>query len=67
VKKNAKRRNWTNEIEKLNGSALGRKWYEMGSPGSAQVSLVRLKSEWNGLDGRTVGKWMLLSIFDLDR
>jgi hypothetical protein len=34
----------------------------MGSPGSAQVTRVRLLAEWSNLQARTIGSTLVLSL-----
>ena len=50
----ATRRDWQAIIDHLNRSRKGAIWIRMGSPGSAQVTRVRLLEQWNGIDVRTV-------------
>lgn len=61
TKKNAPR-DWSRAIERLNESKTGRASYEMGSPGSAQVTRCRLLEQWNGLTARTEGSRVILSL-----
>lgn len=55
TRKRSKRRNWPEIIERLNRSASGETRIRMGSPGSAQVTRVRLVAEWNNLEVHTEG------------
>jgi hypothetical protein len=55
-------RSWPAVIERLNHSASGEIRIRMGSPGSAQVTRVRLLSEWSNLEARTVGATLILSL-----
>lgn len=56
---------WAMEISKLNESVSGQKKFLMGSPGSAQVTRVRLLSEYNGLFASTHGSEITLSLAPL--
>ena len=51
----SKRRNWTAIMTRLNANPKGALTIRMGSPGSAQVTRVRLLEEWSNIDVRTVG------------
>ncbi len=51
----AKRRNWSAIMERLNSSTSGSLTIRMGSPGSAQVTRVRLLQEWRNVDVWTIG------------
>ena len=51
----AKRRNWSAIMERLNNIASGSLTIKMGSPGSAQVTRVRLLQEWRNVDVWTIG------------
>ena len=51
----SKRRNWTAIMERLNNSSTGSLKIKMGSPGSAQVTRVRLLQEWRNVNVWTVG------------
>ncbi len=57
-----KRRSWDSIVERLNRSNSGRLRIPMGSPGSAQVTRVRLLRAWNGLAARTVGSVLVLTL-----
>lgn len=48
-------RNWPAIIERLNRSKTGEMRIRMGSPGSAQVTRVRLLEQWANLEVTTVG------------
>ena len=50
-----KARDWPKVIERLNKSPRGELTIRMGSPGSAQVTRVRLLAEWNHLEATTKG------------
>lgn len=56
------RRNWSRVIERLNQSKSGELTLRMGSPGSAQVTRVRLLAEWNNLEATTVGSQLRLRL-----
>ena len=56
------RKNWPAIIDRLNGTSKGSISIRMGSPGSAQVTRCRLLEQWNGLDVRTVGSTLHLSL-----
>lgn len=49
-------------IDRLNQSASGEIRIRMGSPGSAQVTRVRLLAEWANLEAKTVGSTLILSL-----
>ena len=51
----AKRRNGTAIMKRLNDDPKGAITIRMGSPGSAQVTRVRLLEEWSNVDVHTVG------------
>ena len=57
-----KPRNWPVVIERLNRSPSGEIRVRMGSPGSAQVTRVRLLAEWRNLEARTIGATLILSL-----
>ena len=57
-----KPRNWPVVIERLNRSSSGEIRIRMGSPGSAQVTRVRLLAEWRNLEARTIGATLVLSL-----
>ncbi|MCP4004982.1 MAG: hypothetical protein GY725_12375 [bacterium] len=57
----ARRRDWPNIIEKLN-TRPRRLRFDMGSPGSAQVTRCRLLNEWNNLEAWTVGQVLYLQL-----
>jgi hypothetical protein len=57
-----KRRDWDRTIDALNRSATGRRTIQMGSPGSAQVTRVRLLAQWNGLEATTLGDKLRLVV-----
>lgn len=58
----ARARSWPAIIEKLNKSSAGEMRIRMGSPGSAQVTRVRLLAEWNNLEATTVGATLHLRL-----
>lgn len=49
-------------IERLNRHPKGEIRIRMGSPGSAQVTRVRLLAEWKNLEARTVGSTLVLRL-----
>jgi hypothetical protein len=49
-------------IDKLNGSRNGELRVKMGSPGSAQVTRVRLLSQWSNLEAVTSGSTLILRL-----
>ncbi len=53
---------WDDVIERLNRSREGELRIRMGSPGSAQVTRVRLLSQWNNLEATTVGRTLHLRL-----
>jgi hypothetical protein len=55
-------RNWPAIIERLNSSPRGELRIKMGSPGSAQVTRVRLLAEWSNLQATTVGATLILRL-----
>ena len=55
-------KNWSAIIERLNNSPKGEVRVTMGSPGSAQVTRVRLLSEWSNLEAATVGSTLILRL-----
>lgn len=55
-------RSWPAVIERLNRSPSGEIRIQMGSPGSAQVTRVRLLAEWSNLQARTIGSTLVLSL-----
>jgi len=57
-----KRRDWNAIIERLNRSSSGEMRINMGSPGSAQVTRVRLLEQWNNLEVTTVGSTLHLRL-----
>lgn len=50
-----RRKNWPAIIEQLNQSKSGHMRVTMGSPGSAQVTRVRLLENYSNLDAYTDG------------
>jgi len=56
------RKNWPAIIDRLNNNSKGSVSIKMGSPGSAQVTRCRLLEQWNGLEVRTVGSTLHLSL-----
>jgi len=57
-----KRKNWSAIMKRLNDSPKGSITIQMGSPGSAQVTRVRLLEEWSNVDVRTVGAKLYIQI-----
>jgi len=57
-----KRKNWDAVIERLNASKSGKMTIQMGSPGSAQVTRVRLLERWSNLEAWTDGAKLHLQI-----
>ena len=55
------RRDWEEEIGRLNDSPAGTTSIEMGSSGSAQVTRVRLLENWAGLEAHTEGSRLILT------
>lgn len=55
-------RNWPKVIEQLNKSRAGEMTIKMGSPGSAQVTRVRLLAEWSNLEATTKGSKLHLRL-----
>ena len=55
-------RDWDKIIERLNKSKSKSTKIEMGSPGSAQVTRVRLLSLYDGLKISTEGNKLLIAI-----
>lgn len=55
-------RNWDAVVERLNHSARGEMRIRMGSPGSAQVTRVRLLQRWSNLEVTTVGPVLILRV-----
>ena len=58
----SRRRDWPAVIRRLNEKRSGELTLRMGSPGSAQVTRVRLLSEWNNLEATTVGATLRLRL-----
>ncbi len=58
----AVRRDWPAIINRLNRSRTGVMRIKMGSPGSAQVTRVRLLAEWKNLEATTVGSVLELRL-----
>jgi len=58
----AKPRDWNAVIDRLNRSARGQLRIRMGSPGSAQVTRVRLLEQWAGVEIPTVGPVLVLRL-----
>lgn len=61
-RKGPKRRDWSELIERLNESPRGVLRVRMGSPGSAQVTRVRLLEQYRGLRARTQGEVLHLEL-----
>ena len=55
-------RNWPAIIDRLNHSPRGELKIKMGSPGSAQVTRVRLLNQWSNLEATTVGATLVLRL-----
>lgn len=55
-------RDWPSVIERLNKSRSGEMRIRMGSPGSAQVTRVRLLAEWANLEATTKGNVLYLRL-----
>ncbi len=55
------RRNWDSIIDKLNSKGKPIR-IKMGSPGSAQVTRVRLMGLYDGLDAYTNGSYLHLDL-----
>ena len=51
----SKRRSWPAIMARLNDTRSGKLAIRMGSDGSAQVTRIRLLTEWNNIDVWTVG------------
>ena len=58
----ARRRDWSEIIERLNRSRTGELALRMGSPGSAQVTRCRLLAQWANLEAKTVGATLHLRL-----
>jgi hypothetical protein len=58
----AKRRDWSQIIDRLNSSRHGELRIRMGSPGSAQVTRCRLLEEWSNLEVTTVRETLHLRL-----
>jgi hypothetical protein len=58
----AKRRDWSQIIDRLNSSPRGELRIRMGSPGSAQVTRCRLLEEWSNLEVATVREMLHLRL-----
>jgi len=58
----AKRRDWSQIIDRLNSSPRGELRIRMGSPGSAQVTRCRLLEEWSNLEVTTVRETLHLRL-----
>jgi len=56
------RKNWNAIIDRLNSSSKGEMKIQMGSPGSAQVTRVRLLEQWNNLQVHTIGSVLHLRL-----
>lgn len=61
-KPRSKPRDWNAVIDRLNRSTRGELRIRMGSPGSAQVTRVRLLEQWAGIDVTTVGPVLILRL-----
>ena len=55
------RRNWESIIDRLNSKGKPIR-IKMGSPGSAQVTRVRLMELYEGLNARTEGSYLHLDL-----
>ncbi len=58
----SKRKNWDDVITRLNESKNGKMKIKMGSPGSAQVTRVRLLERWSNLEAWTDGATLHLQV-----
>ena len=58
----SKRKDWNAVIERLNDSKSGETRIRMGSPGSAQVTRVRLLERWSNLRAWTDGAVLHLKV-----
>ncbi len=56
------RRNWSDEIERLNYSKRGFRRIRLGTAGSAQVTRCRLLAEWSGLFAETEGSTLVIAL-----
>ena len=56
------RKDWPAIIDRLNKSPKGTISIGMGSPGSAQVTRCRLLEQWNGIEVRTIGARLHLTL-----
>lgn len=59
-----KHRDWDRIMDRLNRSARGEILVKMGSPGSAQVTAVRLRREWDGIEVRVIESTLLLRLVE---
>jgi len=57
-----KSRNWSKVIDRLNRTRTGELRVKMGSPGSAQVTRVRLLSQWVNLKAETKDSTLILRL-----
>ncbi len=57
-----KRRSWPAVMARLNETASGTSAIRMGSDGSAQVTRIRLLTEWNNIDVWTVGPMLHIEL-----
>ncbi len=62
MKRYQRRRDWDATIARLNATETGELAIRMGSPGSAQVTRVRLLSRYSGLEAHTEGARILLRL-----
>ena len=60
----ATRRDWTKIIEKLNRNPDRQLRFAMGTPGSAQVTRVRLLQDWNNIEAWTRGSTLYVQLKD---
>lgn len=58
----AKKRSWEETIDRLNETKSGKLKIVMGSPGSAQVTRVRLLREYRNLLATTTGSVLNLAV-----
>lgn len=58
----SRRRDWPAIIRRLNASKKGEMSIRMGSPGSAQVTRIRLLENWRNLEVTTVGSMLHLKL-----
>ncbi len=57
-----KRRSWPAIMARLNDTPSGKLAIRMGSDGSAQVTRIRLLTEWNNIDVWTVRSMLHIAL-----